>query len=263
MPQDTRILAVANRKGGTGKSTTVVNVAAEMARRGLQVLVVDLDPQGHAGLGFGISARPGDVTVHKAFRDRSIVLSDGIRRGCEPGVDILPADLDFDGLIHISDPRHLARVLAPLLPAYDVVLIDTPPASPQLLVLALMTADAVLVPTLLEYLSLDGVRQFIRAYHAIISGYNLALAGLLVVPMRVDLRSGMQKTVLDKMLTGFGRHQMATGVRIDTAVPEAFGRNQPLNRYRPKARAAADFARLTDDVLQHFPVRRRPTRQAG
>ncbi|WP_237154042.1 ParA family protein [Oryzibacter oryziterrae] len=254
MGQQTNIFAVANRKGGTGKSTTVVNLASEFATRGRRVLVVDLDPQGHAGLGFDVVANRGDLTIHRAMRDRLQGTQIGIRRTQVPGIDVLPAERDFDSIQQISQPRRLAETLSEASEDYDLVFIDTPPASPQLLILALMASTGVLVPTLLEHLALDGVRQFVAAYHRVVATHNLGLAGLLVVPTRVDLRSNMQKDVLGRMLTGFGLSQMCNGVRIDAAVPEAFGEHVPLLRHRPKARAVEDFARLADDVLRHFPT---------
>ena len=246
-----RVLAIANRKGGTGKSTAVVNLGAELAVRGYRVLVVDLDPQGHAGLGFGICSRPGDVTIHTALRERTSLVR-GVRRTSEPKLDVLPADRDFDGVIRLQDPRCLAKALAPLRSSYDMVLIDTPPGSANLIVCALLSADGVVVPTALEHLSLDGVRQFARSYHQVMVSLNAALLGLMVLPMRVDLRSTVQKDVLDCLIRGFGLDQVVRGVRIDTAVSEAFGRNQPLRRYKASARAVADFAGVADEVLRRF-----------
>lgn len=248
------VVAVANKKGGTGKSTTVVNLAAEWAARGRRVLVVDLDAQGHAGLGFGRIARPGAVTAHDVLRRRAVDLAGHAVATDDPGVDLLPADRDFDGDVRVSDPTCLATALTTLGTDYDLVLIDTPPSAPRLIVAGLMAADAVLVPTLLDHLSLDGVGQFLRSYHAVVAGLKTGLAGALIVPTRVDLRSSMQKTVFAQIRRSYGRAQVATGVRIDTAVSEAFGAHQPLRRYRAAARANRDFARLVEEIGWTFPA---------
>lgn len=251
-----RVVAVANKKGGAGKSTTVVNLAAEMAARGLHVLVVDLDPQGHAGLGFARIARPSATTAHDAFRHHGFGfgIEDGVVATDDPMVDLLPADRDFDGDVHVSDPKRLARALAPLVPGYDVVLIDTPPSFPRLIVAALMAADLALAPTLLDPLSVDGVTQFLRAYHRVVVEFEASLLGAVIVPSRVDLRSNMQKSMLATLATRHGRGALAAGVRIDVALPEAFGAQRPVRDWRPAARAVADFAHLTDDVLARIGV---------
>lgn len=257
------MIAVANRKGGTGKSTTVVNLGAELAARGYRVLVVDLDPQGHAGHGFGVWSRLGDITIHTALRDRHVRLAAGIRQTGEVRLNVLPADRDFDGVIRVPDPRCIAKAMEPLRLAYDVILIDTPPASANLIVCALMASDGVLVPTLLEHLCFDGVRQFAQAYHHVVRSLNAALLGLVVVPVRVDLRSNVQKTVLDGLLTGFGGEQVMKGIRCDTAVSEAFGQNVPLRRYKRKARALEDFSTVADDIVRRFDCRDVSRRSVG
>ena len=127
-----RVLAVANRKGGTGKSTVAVNLAAELGARGYHVLVADLDPQGHAGLGFGIEMPDASRTIHAAFRDEQVELAGAICATSEPGVDLIAADRNFDGRILLSDPRCLARAIAPIKPNYDVVLLDSPPVAANL-----------------------------------------------------------------------------------------------------------------------------------
>ena len=254
-PMKARVLAIANRKGGAGKSTTVVNLGAELAARGYRVLIVDLDPQGHAGLGFGIWAGKRATTIHSALQDRAAILASGVRPTFECGLDVLPADRDFDGVIRVQDPRCLAKALQPLVSSYDIVLIDTPPASANLIVCALMASDGVVVPTALEHLSLDGVCQFARAYHHVMLSLNAALLGLVILPTRVDLRSNVQKDVLAELTRSFGGRQVMAGVRTDTAVSEAFGRNQPLRRYRKSARAVADFSAVADHLIHRFACR--------
>ncbi|MDQ0390413.1 ParA family protein [Labrys monachus] len=246
------VFAVANKKGGTGKSTTVVNLAAELSVRGFRVLVVDLDAQGHAGLGLGRVAATGAPSVHDVLCHRSSKLVDAIVETLDPLIDLAPADRNFNGDVRISDPRRLAEALAPIVYDYDAILIDTPPSSPRLIVAGMMAADAVVVPTLLDHLSFDGVGQFLRAYHGVIAELKVGCAGAMIVPSRVDLRSSMQKDVLSRMTSSYGRAQLATGVRIDVAVAEAFGACRPLRLWRPSARAVSDFARLADEILWHF-----------
>jgi chromosome partitioning protein len=247
-----RILAIANKKGGTGKTTTVVNLAAALAQRGYRVLVVDLDPQGHSGLGFGVLAKQDDVTVHSLLARSGLSFSAGVQPTDEPGVDLIPADRNFDSSTKIGNPRCMADGLASLRQAYDVILIDTPPASSSLIVCALLASDGVIVPTALEPLSLDGVRQFAKAYHRVVVSLQAALLGLAILPMRVDLRSGVQKLVLEHLARSFGKDQIVSGVRTDTKVSEAFGMRKPLLRHESRARAVSDFEVVASEVIRRF-----------
>jgi chromosome partitioning protein len=247
-----RILAIANRKGGTGKSTIAVNLAAELGSRGYRVLVADLDPQGHAGLGFGVNAPDDSRTIHVALRDSRVDLARAICATTEPGVDLLAADRNFDGKIRLSDPRCLAHALERIKPIYDVVLLDSPPVAANLIVCALLASDGVLVPTALDYLALDGVRQFARSYHDVMLELQATLLGLAVVPTQVDFRTNMQKLVRTKLLTGFGSDQVMRGIRTDVSLAEAFGYRRPLRQYRMRSRAVEDFRVMADDVTRRF-----------
>jgi cellulose biosynthesis protein BcsQ len=153
------VLAIANKKGGVGKSTVAVNLAAELGARGYRVLVADTDPQGHAGLGLGVGAVDQSRSIHAAFRGPQVDLTPLICATTVHGVDVLAADRNFDGRVGEEDPRRLARALDPLRPLYNVILVDTPPAAAPIAVCVLLASDGVIVPTALDHLSLDGVRQ--------------------------------------------------------------------------------------------------------
>jgi chromosome partitioning protein len=247
-----RVLAIANRKGGTGKSTIAVNLAAELGARGYRVLVVDLDAQGHAELGFGMFSADEANRIHAAFRNPRVDLTPALRPTQDPGVDVIAADRNFDGQIGVADPRCLARALERIKSNYHVVLLDSPPAAANVTVCALLAAEGVLVPAALDYLSLDSVQQFARSYYHVVRNLGATLRGLAIVPMKIDLRSNMQKTVLDRLLHGVGSQQVMRGVYIDVAVAEAFGHHMPLRRHRPNARAVGDFGILASDAERRF-----------
>ncbi|TGE00284.1 ParA family protein [Methylobacterium nonmethylotrophicum] len=249
-----RVLSIANCKGGTGKTTSAVNLAAELGARGYRVLVVDLDPQGHAGLGLGVAAQLGSANAHTPLCRSGASYADAVQGTDDDNVAIVAADRSFDGQLANSDIRSIAAALAPLRDAHDLVLIDVPPAAAALTVCALMASDGVVIPTTLDPLGLEGVRQFARSYHDTMLRFRAAPLGLAIAPMRIDLRTNVEKETLGLLRTAFGPGQMVRGVRTDVAVSEAFARRQPVRRYRGRARAAEDFSGLADDLVQRFGI---------
>lgn len=247
-----RVIAVSNRKGGTAKTTTTVNLAAALGDRGWRVLVVDLDSQGHAGLGFGIKAAPGRTTVHDVFRGSGSSLAEGVHATAYQNVDVLPADRGFEGVSAAIPPRSLALALQPLIETYGVVLIDTAPTADALLVSALATAHHVLVPTTLHHLALDGVGQFARSFFRVATTLNPGLQGLSILPVQLDLRMTMQRETLERLAAQFGRDRLLAGIRPDIALAEAFGRQQPVKYFRPKTRSVEDFETLCDSVVERI-----------
>ncbi|SFU75337.1 chromosome partitioning protein [Methylobacterium sp. 174MFSha1.1] len=243
-----RVIAVSNRKGGTAKTTTTVNLATALGGRGWRVLVVDLDSQGHAGLGFGVKAAPGQTTVHDVFRGAGASLRDGVRATASPNVDVLPADRAFEGTA-TAPPLALAAALEPLAGTYQVVLIDTAPTADALLVSALASAHHVLVPTILHHLAIDGVGQFARSFFRVATTLNAGLHGLSILPVQVDLRVTMQREILERLAVQFGRERVLAGIRPDVALAEAFGRQQPVKEFKPRTRSVEDFELLCDNVI--------------
>ncbi|NJL08086.1 MAG: AAA family ATPase [Methylacidiphilales bacterium] len=123
------VILVANRKGGTGKTTVAVNLAAELVRTHGPTLLVDIDPQGHAGLGLGVIAKAGEPTVHDLFTGRSTRLEGAVRPTSIEGLDIVPADRSFAGDFTVREPRALAVALEPLRARYAAIVLDTAPIS--------------------------------------------------------------------------------------------------------------------------------------
>ncbi|MBE7204658.1 MAG: ParA family protein [Parafilimonas terrae] len=248
-----RILAVANRKGGTAKTTTAVNLAAALGARGQKVLLVDLDTQGHAGLGFGIRAAPGEPTAHDLYKPAGTAeLGRAIRSTAVENVDVLPADRGFSGPEGVVAPLGLANALRPLSEAYAVTLIDTAPTADALLISALASAHHVLVPTQLHHLAVDGVGQFARSFFRVATTLNPGLRGLSILPVQVDLRITMQREALERLAARFGREHLLPGIRPDIALAEAFGREVPLRYFKPRSRAIRDFEVLCDHVMENI-----------
>lgn len=250
MPGSTEhsVILIANRKGGTGKTTVAVNLAAELVRTRGPTLVVDLDPQGHAGLGLGVIAKAGEPTVHDLFTGQSARLDGAIRRTSVDGLDVIPANRGFSGEFTVREPRTLAAALAPLRARYAAIVLDTPPTVDAILVNALVAADRCLVPTLLHWLALDGLSQFARLFFRVAAHVNPALGALAIVPVLVDTRSTMQRAVLAELIRRYGPERIFRAIRVDVSLAEAFGLGIPVRAYRPASRGAADFERLCGEV---------------
>jgi chromosome partitioning protein len=244
-----QIIAVANRKGGVGKTTTTVNLAAELASRGRRVLVVDLDPQGHAGIGLDVIASQSEATVHQIFREGPIDLASAVRKSRVTDIDVLPAERDFDVHRTVNDPLRLARGLAALGEQYDDIVIDTSPSVDVTTVAALAAAHHVLIPTQLQHLAYDGIIRFSNVLFKVATMLNARFTDLAIVPIQIDVRTHLQRIVLAKLMKEFGHKRVLRGIRTDISLAEAFGSSTPVRYYRPQSRAATDYALLTEDIL--------------
>ena len=247
-----QILVVANCKGGTGKTTTAVNVSAELAGLGLSVLVVDLDPQGHAGLGFGVVAETAGATAHSVFRRADADLSAAVRPGNVAGVDVLPADPGFRIHTATDDPDRLKLALGALRDRYDLIVIDTPPSADLPLIAALVAADCVLIPTQLNHLAYRGVQQFTRLCFRVILERNPGLGSFALVPVQIDARINLQRSILARMFTDFGPEHIFRAIRTDISLAESFGHSCPVSQYRPNSRGSVDYRLLVKDIVSYW-----------
>lgn len=238
-------IAICNRKGGTGKSTVSVNLAAGLAEQGFRVLVLDLDSQSHCAAGLGV--KPSPPYLHDIFHDPDACLRDAIRLTDYPGLWLAPADPAFDHGRAGTDDLILNRQLtAQEADAhYDVIIMDTPPSQDQLLMNALMAAHWVIVPFVPHFLSYQGIKQLVRLMHTVKTSDNpkLQLAGFLPTMASSTMRH--HKKIMEEVSRHFGQDRILPAIRTDIRLADAFATGQPVIGFAPRSRAAEDFSQLS------------------
>lgn len=250
------VLVVTNRKGGTGKTTTAVNLAAEWAAQGRRVLLIDLDTQGHCGVGLGVVVKRGEATIHDWLQHDTLPLRSVIRSTPCAHLDLAPADPLFEHGSGLNDTQRLAQALRSegLLESYDLIVIDTPPSLDTLLLTALVAAQWVLVPFLPHALSNEGIKSLARVLFKVSSGPNPDLRLLGFLPLMIDKRICHHREMSQGVAHQFGAKRLLSGIRTDIKLAEAFAHRIPIRDYAPKSRGAEDYAHAAQEVLALLPL---------
>jgi chromosome partitioning protein len=245
------VLVISNRKGGAGKTTVSVNLAAEFAAMGQRILLVDLDSQGHCAVGVGVKVEAGQATVHDVFSQPQRSLFDAIQKTAIPNLFLLPANAAFEHHSSGNDTQCLARALSDesISSKFDLVIIDTPPSLDNLLLNALCAANWVLVPYVPHPLSFEGVRQLVRVLFKVISKDNPKLKILGFLPVMTATNVRQHKQITQQVTKQFGALRVLNGIRTDIKLAEAFAVNKPVRFYAPKSRGAEDFETLAATLI--------------
>ena len=245
-------IACANQKGGVGKTTTVVNVAAYLAADGARVLVIDLDPQGNATSGLGAARAADGRSIYDALVD-DMPLGDLAIATDVPGLHLVPSSIALAGAeVELAmlpqRERRLARLLPPVAQAYDYVFVDCPPSLGLLTVNALTAADAVLVPLQCEYYALEGLSQLMATIHLVRDHLNPGLAVNGVVLTMFDARTNLSAEVAAEVRRHLAGAVYETVVPRSVRLAEAPSYGQPIAQYAPESRGAAAYRALATEL---------------
>lgn len=248
------VIAIANQKGGVGKTTTAVNLGAELGALGVRTLLVDLDPQANATAGLGLSG--GDKpTVYDVILDETR-LPDIILETSQPGFYLAPSGPDLAGaeveLVPAMAREHrLQRALETLDEGYDVVIVDCPPSLGLLTINALTAAEEVLVPVQCEYLALEGLGQLTRTLDAVRRNLNprLHLGGIVLT--MYDSRTNLCQQVAAEVRSHFDE-TFATAIPRSVRISEAPSHGLPIGQYAPGSPAAKSYAALAAEAVKTF-----------
>ena len=247
-----RIMAVANQKGGVGKTTTAVNLGAGLAEIGFRVLVVDLDPQGNATTGLGIDGRSFELSMYDVLM-RDSKLEDAIEPTSMKNLFVAPATIDLAGaeielVPTFSRELKLRRALESVIDDFDYILIDCPPSLGLITVNGLAAADEVLVPIQCEYYALEGLGQLLRNVHLVQANLNEKLDVSTIVLTMYDARTKLAEQVADEVRLHFGNKVCRNVIPRTVRISEAPSFGQPITTFDPTSRGAIAYRELAKEV---------------
>lgn len=262
-----RVLALANQKGGVGKTTTAINLATALAAVGQRVLVIDLDPQANATTGLGLSPKGDHPSAYDVLL-ATVSLIEAIQPTIVPGLDIVPTSVDLAGaeieLVGLDRREYRLRdAIQNRCGAYDFVLIDCPPSLGLLTLNALTAADAVMVPLQCEYYALEGVSHLIRTIERVKNNFNAKLEVQGVVLTMFDRRNTLSTAVADDARRFFGAKVYETVIPRNVRVSEAPSFGKPVLLYDLQCAGSQAYVHLASEVLRRERVLASISQQAA
>ena len=258
----TRIIAIANQKGGVGKTTTAVNVGACLAVAEKKTLLVDVDPQGNATSGVGIDRRAERPSLYDVLTGQ-VQLNDAIVSTRLPALEVVPSDLDLYGseieLVELPGREYRLRdALAPVAERYEVILLDCPPSLGLLTVNTLVAATSVLVPIQCEYYALEGLSQLLSTVRQVQRNFNpgLEIEGLVLT--MADARLNLSKQVAAEAREYFGDKVYRTTIPRNVRLSEAPGFGKPILLYDARSAGAQAYMNLTREMMHAWRTQAEP-----
>lgn len=257
-----KAIAIFNQKGGVGKTTTNINLAACLANRGMKVLMVDTDPQGNTTSGIGIKKRTLKTTLYDALIDTDFDVKKAILPTNTENLFIIPASVDLAGaeveLAHLEGREgRLKRIIDAVKSSYDFILVDCPPSLGILTINSLTAVDSVLIPIQCEFYALEGVSQLISTIETVKKRLNTKLYIDGVILSMFDGRTNLAQAVVEDVRSFFGTAMYETIIPRNVRLAEAPSYGVPIITYDPAAQGAKAYQEFTKEFLAREKARRK------
>lgn len=248
-----RIIAIANQKGGVGKTTTAINLSACLAEKGKKVLAVDMDPQGNMTSGLGLDKNSVENTIYDLIIGEAEI-EQVIEKEILENLDIIPTSIDLSGaeieLIDEENKEYIVRnAVSKVKDDYDYIIIDCPPSLSMLTINAMTTADSVLVPIQCEYYALEGLSQLIHTVELVRDRLNENLRIEGVVFTMYDARTNLSLQVVENVKDNLQQNIYKTIIPRNIRLAEAPSYGMPINHYDSKSAGSESYRRLADEVI--------------
>ncbi len=248
-----KIIAIANQKGGVGKTTTSINLSASLAAKGKKVLVIDTDPQGNTTSGFGIDKNDLEDTIYELILGECSI-GDCIIKEVIPNVSVVPANVNLAAaeieLIGVDKKEYILKNEVDYVKDdYDFIIIDCPPSLNMLTINSMTTADSVLVPIQCEYYALEGLSQLIHTVNLVKERLNPNLDMEGVVFTMYDARTNLSMQVVENVKQNLNQRVYDTLIPRNIRLAEAPSYGMPINMYDPKSAGAEAYMQLAEEIL--------------
>ena len=248
-----RIIAIANQKGGVGKTTTAINLSASLASLGKKVLAIDMDPQGNMSSGLGVDKNEVEKTVYDLIIG-NIGIEECIYEEVIENLDVLPSNIDLSAaeieLIGVDNKEYILRdEVNKVKEKYDFIIIDCPPALSMLTINAMTTSDSVLVPIQCEYYALEGLSQLIHTIELVQERLNPELEIEGVVFTMYDARTNLSLQVVKNVKDNLNQNIYKTIIPRNVRLAEAPSYGMPINLYDPKSKGTESYLLLAEEVI--------------